>query len=77
MAPIACKGRVIGKTVLLDDGSDLPDGATVEVWYVPDRVGVASSDERQRALQRLLALDLPAADWETMEEEIERGAVDG
>ncbi len=31
---------------------------------------------RQEALQRLLALNLPVADWEQMEEEIIRGAVE-
>jgi len=31
---------------------------------------------RQEALQRLLALNLPVADWEQMEQEIIRGAVE-
>jgi predicted DNA-binding antitoxin AbrB/MazE fold protein len=32
--------------------------------------------ERQEALERLLSLRLPVADWERMEEEIIRGAVE-
>jgi predicted DNA-binding antitoxin AbrB/MazE fold protein len=32
--------------------------------------------ERQAALKRLLELQLPAADWEQMEQEIIRGAVE-
>jgi predicted DNA-binding antitoxin AbrB/MazE fold protein len=32
--------------------------------------------ERQQALQRLLALRLPVADWDQMEQEIVRGAVE-
>ena len=32
--------------------------------------------ERQRALERLLALQLPVADWEQMEQEIIRGVVE-
>ncbi len=33
-------------------------------------------DVRMAALQRLLSLELPVADWEQMEEEITRGAVE-
>lgn len=33
-------------------------------------------NERQAALERLLALQLPVADWEQMEQEIIRGAVE-
>src|SRR5688572_8152128 len=32
--------------------------------------------ERQEALERLLSLELPVADWEQMEQEIIRGAVE-
>ncbi|HZU38851.1 MAG TPA: antitoxin AF2212-like protein [Gemmataceae bacterium] len=35
-----------------------------------------SADARRAALQRLLSLGLPVADWEQMEEEITRGAVE-
>ena len=35
-----------------------------------------TADEQQAALKRLLALQLPASDWEQMEEEIGRGAVE-
>lgn len=34
----------------------------------------ASRERRQKALQRLLSLEAPVADWEQMEEEIIRGA---
>jgi predicted DNA-binding antitoxin AbrB/MazE fold protein len=34
------------------------------------------AQERQEALRRLLSLDLPVADWEQMEQEIIRGAVE-
>lgn len=33
-------------------------------------------DARMAALQRLLSLELPVADWEQMEQEISRGAVE-
>jgi predicted DNA-binding antitoxin AbrB/MazE fold protein len=35
-----------------------------------------SIDARMTALRRLLSLELPVADWEQMEEEITRGAVE-
>ncbi len=34
------------------------------------------SDVRMAALQRLLSLELPVADWEQMEQEITRGAIE-
>lgn len=34
------------------------------------------SDARMAALQRLLSLELPIADWEQMEQEITRGAIE-
>ena len=34
------------------------------------------ADARMAALQRLLSLELPVADWEQMEEEIARGAIE-
>jgi predicted DNA-binding antitoxin AbrB/MazE fold protein len=40
---------------------------------VPPAVPV---QERQAALERLLALQLPVADWDQMEQEIVRGAVE-
>jgi hypothetical protein len=76
MISFACKGRVVGKTVILEEGAELPDGATVEVRLVPDRVAPTDDDERQRALQRILSLNLPVDDWERMEDEIARGATE-
>lgn len=76
MASLACRGKVVGRTVLLEEGVELPEGAIVEVRCLPDRVSPTSDDERQRALQRLLALNLPVDDWEKMEEEIVRGALE-
>ena len=34
------------------------------------------ADDRQRALRRLISLQLPVADWDQMEQEIVRGAVE-
>jgi hypothetical protein len=70
MVPIACRGKVVGKTIVLEEGAEFPDGATVEVRWVPDRVSPTSAEERQRALRRLLSLNLPVDDWEKMEDEI-------
>lgn len=36
----------------------------------------ASWPERKAALQRFLSIELPVADWQTMEDEIIRGAVE-
>ena len=47
---------------LLQSHSDIPTAPPV--------------DERQAALERLLSLQLPVADWEQMEQEIIRGAVE-
>jgi hypothetical protein len=76
MTPLAYKGKVVGKSVILEEGAELPDGATVEVRLIPDRVSPISDDERQRALQRLFSLNLPVDDWEKMEDEIARGAME-
>jgi hypothetical protein len=76
MVPIACRGKVVGKTVVLEEGAEFPDGATVEVRWVPDRIFPTSDEERQRALRRLLSLNLPVGTWEEMEDEIARGVVE-
>ena len=41
-----------------------------------DATAAPTTDERHGALKRLLAQQLPASDWEQMEEESIRGAVD-
>jgi hypothetical protein len=77
MISTGCRGKVVGKTVILEEGSELPDGAMVEVRLLPDPVVSAPDDERRRALQRLLSMDLPVDDWEKMEDEIAQGAMEG
>ena len=42
--------------------------------YAPEDEGL--HDERREALERLLSLQLPVADWDQMEQEIIRGAVE-
>jgi hypothetical protein len=76
MGSLAYRGKVVGQSVILEEGAELPDGATVEVRLIPDRVPPSSDDERQRALRRLLSLNLPVDDWEKMEDEIARGATE-
>jgi hypothetical protein len=41
-----------------------------------DAVATPPVDARMAALQRLLSLQLPVADWERMEQEIAQGAVE-
>jgi predicted DNA-binding antitoxin AbrB/MazE fold protein len=41
-----------------------------------DTTAAPSAADRQESLKRLLALQLPVSDWEQMEEEIIRGAVE-
>jgi predicted DNA-binding antitoxin AbrB/MazE fold protein len=41
-----------------------------------DATAAPPSHVRREALQRLLGLNLPVADWEQMEQEIVRGAVE-
>jgi hypothetical protein len=76
MVTLACRGKVVGKTVVLEEGADFPDGAVVEVRWVPERVLPASAEDRHCALRRLFSLNLPVDDWEKMEDEIARGAVE-
>jgi hypothetical protein len=45
----------------------------IEIVYLVD----IDRQQRQRALETLLALDAPVADWPEMEAEIEAGALDG
>lgn len=45
--------------------------AVEERYFVP-----LAQQKREQALANLLALDAPVADWEQMEAEIERGALD-
>ncbi len=43
---------------------------------VSERNPVPSADAKQQALQRLLAMNLPVANWDQMEQEIIRGAIE-
>jgi hypothetical protein len=76
MACIACKGRVVGKTVLLEEGAELPEGATVEVRLLREGDAKTSRQRKQEALARLLSMNLPVGDWEQMENEIIAGAIE-
>ncbi len=76
MRTLSCKGTVVGKSVILEEGAELPDGAVVEVRLVSERDPSTTDDERERALQRLFSLNLPVDDWEKMEDEIARGATE-
>jgi hypothetical protein len=76
MVGVACKGKVVGRTVLLEEGAELPEGATVEVRLVLDGEAKTSRQRKQEALARLLSMNLPVADWEQMENEIIAGALE-
>ena len=76
MTQLAYKGKVVGQSVVLEDGANLPDGAAVEVRLVSDQVPPISDEERQRALEQILSLNLPVDDWEKLEDEIIRGATE-
>lgn len=43
---------------------------------VSEPAPVPPADVRQQALQRLVAMNLPVADWDQMEQEIIRGAIE-
>ncbi len=70
------KGKVVGKVVVLEEGVELPEGAVVEVRLLSEPLSPSAS-ERRRALQRLLSMNLPVSDWEQMEDEIIKGAIEG
>jgi hypothetical protein len=74
---MTCKGIVKGNVVVLEEGAKLPDGASVEILIRLLAEGaLAPLDKRQAALNRILSLQLPVADWEQMEEEIIKGATE-
>ena len=74
---MTCKGIVKGSIVALEEGATLPDGALVEILLLAELAGaLAPLDKRQAALNRILSLQLPVADWEQMEEEIIKGATE-
>jgi hypothetical protein len=69
------KGTVQGNKIVVENGACLPGGAQVEIRLLA-LPPAPPSDHRQEALARLLSRQLPVADWEQMEEEIIRGAVE-
>lgn len=69
------KGKVVGKVVVLEEGVELPEGAIVEVRLLSEQL-TPSITERRQALQRILAMNLPVSDWEQMEDEIIKGAIE-
>jgi predicted component of type VI protein secretion system len=76
MQTLIRQGRVVGRTIVLESELGLPDGAPVEVeirFHLPAETIV----QRQQALQRLLSMNLPVADWEQMEQETIQGAIEG
>lgn len=76
MACVACKGKVVGRTVLLEEGAELPEGADVEVRLLQEGPATTSRQRKQQALARLLSMNLPVSDWEQMENEIIAGAIE-
>jgi hypothetical protein len=76
MVSVACKGKVVGRTVLLEEGAELPEGATVEVRLLREGEGQTSRQKKQEALARLLSMNMPVSDWEQMENEIIAGALE-
>jgi hypothetical protein len=72
------RGVVKGSIVILEDGTDLPEGTPVEVRALSEEeIRGPTPQQRQAALKRLLAMNLPVADWSDMEAEIIRGACEG
>jgi hypothetical protein len=74
---MTAKGIVRGNVVVLEKGVALPEGTPVEVHVLndPER-RVPSQAERDAALKDLVAMSLPVAGWEQMEQEIIRGATE-
>lgn len=71
------KGIVKGKVVVLEEGVNLPDGTKVEILLLDRPSGMLPAlEKRHTALNRFLSLQLPVADWEQMEEEIIKGAIE-
>ncbi len=75
MPTLVCKGRIIGKTIVLESETGLPEGVPVEV-EIHFREPESAIEERLRALQELFSMNLPVADWEQMERETIQGAIE-
>jgi hypothetical protein len=75
MHTLTCWGQVVGKTIVLESELGLPDGAQVEV-EIRLHLSAETLAQRQQALQRLFSMNLPVADWEQMEQETIRGAIE-
>lgn len=68
-------------TLKLDEPLPLKERQRVEIVIrtpldLPSTGPGASVEEREEALRRLFSLQLPVADWDEMEQEIIRGAVE-
>jgi predicted component of type VI protein secretion system len=75
MPTVKLRGRIAGKTIILDDEPNLPEGTPVELDLYYPQPPALSPEQRQQILQRLFSMNLPVADWEQMEREIARGAL--
>jgi hypothetical protein len=75
MQTLTCRGQVVGKTIVLESELGLPDGAQVEV-EIRLHLPAETLAQRQQALQRLFSMNLPVANWEQMEQETIRGAIE-
>lgn len=75
MQTLICRGKVAGNTIILEQELGLPNGTPVEVQLHP-LINSEEQEKREEALERILSLQLSVSDWEQMEEEIIRGAVE-
>ncbi|CUU37420.1 MAG: hypothetical protein N2045_08070 [Fimbriimonadales bacterium] len=75
MPTLLFRGRVVGKTIVLESEPGLPEGAPVEV-EIHYHESATSAEERLRLVQELFAMNLPVADWEQMERETIRGVLE-
>ncbi len=75
MQTLICRGKVAGNTIILEHELGLPNGTPVEVQLHP-LINSEEQEKREEALERILSLQLSVSDWEQMEEEIIRGAVE-
>jgi hypothetical protein len=74
---VTYRGVIKGGVVVLEDGTNLPEGTPVQVYpMVPPGVPPASTEEKLAILKRWFSMNLPVADWEQMEDEIIRGAIE-
>jgi len=74
MQTLILRGQIKGQTIVLEQPLDLPEGTLVQVEvHLPTSPEVQA--QREQALQRILSMQLPVAEWEQMEDEIIHGAI--